>query len=125
MSRGISEHALERAQERYGFAPNHLEVAQILEDCRTGKAPCLRKNEIGRQHVARVRGGLMIVCLAPVEAMIITVFPRDYFNAGRSRAHHTKTYGGKTTPSASKMADNGDYNRAAWKREVHQDTENF
>lgn len=118
--KGITDHAAERSIERYGFAPDASEVHQILADCRTGVAPCLRKNEIGRQHVAKVRGKLMIVCLAIAEPVIITVFPRDYFNAGSAIAHLQKTGHCKQKRRAAQNAELPEYRRGRWKAVARQ-----
>lgn len=118
--KGITDHAAERSVERYGFAPDASEVLQILTDCRTGIAPCLRKNEIGRQHVAKVRGKLMIVCLAIAEPVIITVFPRDYFNSGSAVAHMQKRNICKQKSRTAQNAEKPEYRRGRWKAVARQ-----
>lgn len=120
----ITDHARERAVERYGFEPTRDEVAKILSDCATGIAPCFRKDERGRIHICKVRSKIMVVCLAISEPLIITVLDRSYFNSGARLKHHTKAYGLKQRVSAHKHAMLPEYKRARWKaegREIAED----
>lgn len=115
---GITHHALERAMERYGFTPDQSEVAQILADCKTGIAPCLRKNDMGRVHVCKVRGKLMVVSLALDAPLIVTVLDRSYFNAGSRLQHHQRTYQAKQRSGTSSVAEKTEYRRGRWKAET-------
>lgn len=100
--KGISDHALARALERYGFALTDFEAQQILDDCRCGRAPCLKKLDDGRVYAVRVRDRLMITCIK--FGIIATFLPRDYFAAGASLEHHKKAHGTKQKPRISPNA---------------------
>lgn len=118
--KGITDHAAERSVERYGFTPDAGEVLQILADCRTGIAPCLRKTEEGRVHVAKVREKLMIVCLAVSEPVIVTVMPRHYFTAGSAIAHLKSNGHCKQKRRAAQNAEPPEYRRGRWKAEARR-----
>lgn len=96
-----TEHAIARAQERYSLTLAEGDIAQILADCRSGKATCWKVTDNGNKvHICVVQRKIMVVMVDPRADFIITFLPRDYFNAGAALAHKQKA-GAKQRAKAS------------------------
>jgi hypothetical protein len=119
-----TRHAMARAKERYGLDLTADDFQAILDDCTSGRAPCLRLVEnIGRIHAVRFKGDVLVVAIAADKPLIKTLMPPDYFCAGASRARGLSRGIGKQKPRKTASATNPIYSRASHKRDAIWDEE--
>ncbi len=70
----FTEHAFQRAQERYGMTLLPQDMADILAACLAGDAPVMRHNAVTAIHVVRHRNTRFVVAVR-YQKLIITFLP--------------------------------------------------
>ena len=117
-------HAKIRAEERYGLDLSHEDFEAILAEIQSGRSPCMRMVEkVGRVHIVRFHGDILIVALALDKDVITTMLPPDYFCKGSTlkRAQGANIAKQKHKKTASAL--NPEYRRARWKNDIAYDEE--
>lgn len=87
MRHRFSDHARERAQERYGRDFDPVELNDIFFACISGKAFCGRLSDDGTTAYRLTLDCGLVVCpvMARQKTFIVTFLPSDYFTAGHRR----------------------------------------
>lgn len=114
--RFFSEHAVERAQERYGLKLSAADMGEIIRATNDGRAQLMSRHETGGNVFIWRFKGQPIYPLVNVEGeFIISFMPKDYFRAGgRLEKYSTKT----TAPSPKQNSGRQEYHRARSTREA-------
>jgi len=82
----MTEHAKQRAKERYGIDLSNADLAELRRQIREKKAVLIAKMAGGRtRHIVMLKGVAMIV-VAHQDGGIITALPRDH--SSRKKKSH-------------------------------------
>lgn len=110
----MTDHARQRAQERYGLDLTDADAREIVQACRGGTAVRLAGDDDAATFIVRFRDIPIIAALNIHRWFIITFFPADYFAKTR-RGRHLRN---KQSPATAKSVDGRIYNRAKAKSVV-------
>lgn len=84
----FTEHARERARERYGLDLTDDDAAEIVRATKDGRAQMMaRYGSGGRVFIWTFRGRLLIAAMAPDEDVIRSFLPSDYFLKNSRHTH--------------------------------------
>lgn len=108
-----SEHARERAFERYNIVLGVHNMREILRACQDGRAWRMQTTDQGDVYVWRYFARTILPVIRNGE-FIVTFLPGDYFSAG-SRLRRKQT---KQVPHTPEIARNEPYQRPKAKREA-------
>jgi hypothetical protein len=119
----FSQHAVERAKERYGLALSSNDMLEILRACQDGRASLMQTiDEHGDTFVWKYHGRIVIPTVRDNRSFIVTFQPADYF-LGSSREERLSLRRGKgqRQPSSTHVGKGADrhvkYDRRSFKRE--------
>lgn len=110
-SRIFTQHAVERAFERYGLTLAYHEMLEIWRACHDGRATAMHAKEDGKVYVYRWRG-VWIMPVISSDDLLVTFNPSTYFTKGNFRSLSRKTVFG-----ANRAAENPTYKRSVFKRD--------
>lgn len=112
MERHFSDHARDRALERYGLALTDAELEDIYRQCQSGRSLIGRRTHHGAIYLIRWKDGQLIFpVITGSGATLVTFMAKDYFQAGQNRQHYQKLGMAKQKSATARSARQEGYKR--------------
>ncbi len=114
----FTQHALDRAFERYALTLSAADMWQILSACRDGRASLMQTRDDGLVFVWRWLGRTILPVTTLARDVVVTFQPATYFAKG-ARREHLKTLGidaKRSRGTADALEGRGAYKRSSIKR---------
>ena len=105
----FTNHARDRAKDRYGIDLTDAELLDIYQQCATGKALLAKKGNGSNTYIAHCRGKTVVPLLNEDNKLIITFLPSDYFVCGQQMKFYQKT--GKAKQKHTIRVSGNEYRR--------------